>query len=175
VDGVLGHAREPFGCRVHAWRMKINELAAHHPDWLETDAVLRHFGATRRRAVAAYVDFIRAGVGLPSVWEQSRGEVFISFVERMTAARDADDPKLRGVPPLQRRPLRRNSTLPTTSNFAAGIATCAERDADMPAAYALGGHMLRRLAGAFGAHEVAVDRALRRHAAAVLAVEAGLQ
>jgi putative transposase len=129
-------------------------------------------------AVAGYVDFVRAGVGLASVWERLRGQVFLgcdTFVERMTAAFDADDPKLRDVPQLQRRPSRRGSTIPTASNPAAEIATRAETDAAMVAVYAAGGHTLRAIADAFGVHEATVSRALRRHAAPVPTMEARLQ
>jgi REP element-mobilizing transposase RayT len=155
----------------HAWSSHRAVLArsdlfprAHHPEWLETDALLRHFGATRRRAVTAYVDFVRAGVGLPSVWESLRGQVFLGsddFVERMTAVFDADDPKLRDVPRLQRRPVIGSSAIDLSSGT-----TRAERDAAMARAYATGGHTLRSIADAFGVHEATVSRALRRHTSA---------
>ena len=164
----------------HAWSSHHAVLArsdqfprAHHPDWLETDVLLRHFGATRRRAVAAYVDFVRAGVGLPSVWESLRGQVFLGsddFVERMKAAFDADDPKLRDVPRLQRRPLTGSSSIALTP-----VATRSERDAAMAAAYAGGGRTLRSIADALGVHEATVSRALRRHTAAAAPREAAVE
>jgi putative transposase len=132
------------------------------PEWLETDVVLQHFGPTRRRAVAGYMDFVRAGVGLPSVWESLRGQVFLGsdeFVERMTAVFEADDPKLRDVPRLQRRP-------PPRATFedapATAPSTRAERDAAMASAYASGQRTLRSIADDFGVHEATVSRALRR-------------
>jgi putative transposase len=153
----------------HSWSSHRAMLArsdlfprASHPDWLETDVVLRHFGATRRRAVAAYVDIVRAGVGLPNVWENLRGQVFLGsdeFIERMTAAFDDGDPKLREVPALQRRPARRLSS--TLVQAQLGDITRAERDAAMAAAYATGDPTLRSIADAFGVHEATVSRALR--------------
>src|SRR5690606_18664200 len=37
--------------------------------WLETDWLLGQCDAQRQRAQAMYVDFVRAGVGLPSRWD----------------------------------------------------------------------------------------------------------
>ncbi|WP_127995675.1 REP-associated tyrosine transposase [Piscinibacter defluvii] len=141
---------------------------APQPAWLETDVVLKQFGPTRRRAVAAYVDFVRAGVGLPSVWDALRGQVFLGsdeFVQRMTAALDADDPQLRDVPRLQRRPPPRGLRALCAQTLPGSGATPdrrAQRDAAMAAAYATGHHTLRAIADAFGVHEATVSRALRR-------------
>lgn len=146
---------------------------APHPAWLETDFVLRQFGTGRRRAVAGYVDFVRAGVGLPSVWEGLRGQVFLgsdAFVEAMTRELDMEDPKLRDVPRVQRRPPPK-ALAPLIESMLAreadadGIAPRAPsraRDAAMAAAYATGHHTLRAIADAFGVHEATVSRALQR-------------
>ena len=40
------------------------------PSWLETDWVLGQFGSERTAAVRRYEDFVRAGVGLPPIWER---------------------------------------------------------------------------------------------------------
>jgi putative transposase len=79
------------------------------PPWLETDWLLAHFGQRRSSAVAKYIDFVRAGVGLPAVWESLRGQLFLgsdSFVKRMQKLIDSGPP-LRDVPQLQRRPASR--------------------------------------------------------------------
>jgi hypothetical protein len=149
------------------------------PAWLETDVVLKQFGATRRRAVAAYVDFVRADVGLPSVWAGLRGQVFLGsdeFVERMTAALKDDDAKLRDVPRVQRCPPPRAVAPPLRGavdgqpvsgpGSRLGPAQRAERVAAMRAAYASGHHTLRAIADAFGVHEATVSRALRGAGAA---------
>lgn len=59
---------------------------ASRPEWLQTDWVLSHFNQARGKAVKGYVDFVRAGVGLPSLWESLQGQIFLgsqSFVDRM--------------------------------------------------------------------------------------------
>ncbi|MGG7056467.1 hypothetical protein [Nitrosomonas sp. ANs5] len=56
------------------------------PEWLQTDGMLSQFGKQRKWAVAAYRDFVRAGVGLPSVWNDLRGQIYLGkeeFVETM--------------------------------------------------------------------------------------------
>jgi len=161
----------------HAATLARSDLfpRAAHPEWLETDAVLQHFGSTRRRAVARYVDFLRAGVGLPSVWENLRGQVFLGsdeFVERMTASFDAEDERLRDVPRLQRRP---PPQVPVEASSAPPHATRAERDAAMAAAYACGRRTLRSIADDFGVHEATVSRALRRQAAEAGSCQAGAE
>ena len=39
------------------------------PEWLETDWLLSQFSVQKKRAIAQYKDFVRAGVGQPSIWE----------------------------------------------------------------------------------------------------------
>jgi putative transposase len=56
------------------------------PEWLQTDWLLGQFGNRRRQAVAKYVEFVRAGGGLPSLWEQLKGQIYPGsdeFVESM--------------------------------------------------------------------------------------------
>lgn len=141
------------------------------PAWLETDVVLKQFGATRRKAVAAYVAFVRAGVGLPSVWEGLRGQVFLGsdeLVARMTEALDEDDLRLRDVPHLQRRPPPRSLPVLTTPPSEGdgpgngGPAARAQRNRAMAEAHTTGHHTLRAIADAFGVHEATVSRVLRR-------------
>lgn len=76
------------------------------PSWLATDCVLGQFGETRARAVGRYEDFVRAGVGLPPIWQALNAQIYLGsedFAGRM-ASRFADDEGLSEVPRLQRRP-----------------------------------------------------------------------
>jgi hypothetical protein len=48
--------------------------------------MLGQFDNRRKLAITAYVDFVRAGVGLPSVWEGLRGQIYLGndeFVKKM--------------------------------------------------------------------------------------------
>jgi putative transposase len=47
--------------------------ASESPGWLQTDWILWQFSAQQNKAREKYEDFVRAGVGLPSVWEALQG------------------------------------------------------------------------------------------------------
>lgn len=135
-----------------SYRATAGEVAA--PSWLETDWLLSQFGRRRKRAIAKYKDFVRAGVGLPSVWMDLRDQIFLGgeqFVERAKGLlpKDVD---LREVPRLQHRAKPR----PLESYL---------RDIDprraMAEAYRSGGYTMREIADAFGVHYATVSRAIR--------------
>lgn len=133
------------------------------PEWLETDALLALFGATRVAARNAYVDFVRSGVGLPGIWEQLQAQVFLGSPEfmREMQARLAADAPLREVPLQQRRAPR----LPLAAYRTAGLS----RNEAMARAFRSGHYRQREIAEFFGVHVATVSRAV--HAAA--AMEAG--
>jgi putative transposase len=58
------------------------------PAWLQTDWLLGQFDPQRKKAQERYEDFVRAGVGLPSVWSGLCNQIFLgseTFVARMQA------------------------------------------------------------------------------------------
>lgn len=123
------------------------------PDWLETDSLLGQFAAKRASAVRRYRDFVRAGVGLPSVWDDLRGQVFLgseAFLDRMKAQLPEGD--LREVPRAQRRPRS-----PGLDDYAAR----ADRRRAMAQAYLSGNCTMREIAERFGVHYATVSRAVR--------------
>ncbi len=128
------------------------------PDWLQTDWILGQFGAERQLAIARYMDFVRAGIGLPGVWEKVRGQVYLgsdAFVERMSAESGKD--LIGEIPRAQRRPLAR----PLADFFAQS----ANRGTAMAEAFATGRYTLKEIADVFGVHYATVSRAVTRHAA----------
>jgi len=132
--------------------MMIGARAA--PAWLETDWLLGHFSATRRKAVAAYQDFVRAGVGLESVWTDLRQQAFLGserFVTEMQ--RRLPDGDLREVPRMQRRGPARPL---------AEYASLGDRDQAMATAYHSGDYTMKQIADYFGVHYATVSRALHR-------------
>jgi hypothetical protein len=75
------------------------------PVWLQTDWLLGQFDPQRDRARGKYVDFVRAGVGLPSLWVDLRNQVFLSsegFVASMHAT-VSHEQSLDEIPRMQRR------------------------------------------------------------------------
>ena len=125
-------------------------------DWLAVDALLHAFGRTRARAIAAYVNFVRAGVGLPSVWEGLRGQMFLgsdAFVESMQRQIEGDGAALAEVPRLQRR-----AAAKPLAEYEANH----RRNEAMAMAYASGDHSMKAIAQHFGVHYATVSRAVAR-------------
>ena len=131
------------------------------PPWLQTDWILGQFNRNRDQAVMGYVDFVRAGAGMPSVWERLRGQVYLgsdAFLQRIQAL--SDKTSLAEIPRTQRRPLAQPLTYYRES--------IADPKAAMAAAYATGDYTMRQIADAFGVHYATVSRALKQHRGQVL-------
>jgi hypothetical protein len=127
------------------------------PPWLETDWVLGQFSLQRKRAIAKYVDFVRAGMGLPSVWDQLKNQIYLGdakFVARMQK-KIASGTDLSEVPRAHRRVVSKP------------LAFYAQQHADpkaaMAAAYLSGDYPMKAIAGFFGVHYATVSRAVREH------------
>jgi REP element-mobilizing transposase RayT len=125
------------------------------PDWLQTDWILGQFSPQRRRAINLYIDFVRAGVGLPSVWEQLSGQVFLGsdrFLKRMQAM--TDKTAIGEIPRVQRRPVAKPLDYYQTKHL--------DTKAAMSAAYATGDYTLQEIADHFGVHYATVSRAVKK-------------
>jgi putative transposase len=109
----------------------------------ETDALLALFSPLLHEARSKYVDFVRAGVGLPPVWQGLEGQVFLGSREFMLEmqAKLGSAARLRDVPQLQRRAAR----VPL-EHWAAQL----PRDAAIAQAFASGHYRQRELAEFFG-------------------------
>ena len=101
-----------------------------------------------------YIDFVRAGVGLPSIWNQLTGQIYLggeAFVQRMaTLAKEKSDPL--EVPRAQRRP--------QALLLSQYVAAYPDRNEGMAQAYATGDYTLAQVAQAFGVHYATVSRAV---------------
>ena len=78
------------------------------PPWLERAWLLGQLAKRRPTAVRRYMDFVRAGIGQPPLWDALQGQVFLgseAFVERLQAKLPNVDlnTDLREVPRQQRR------------------------------------------------------------------------
>ena len=126
------------------------------PDWLQTDFILSQFSARRARAIAKYRTFVHEGKGLPSVWEQLQGQIFLgseNFVEKMQAKID-QRPALTEIPRAQRRALTR-----ALSAFAQEH----DRNEAIALAYLSGQYTMAAIAAHFGVHYTTVSRLVREH------------
>lgn len=125
------------------------------PAWLHTDWLLGQFSAQRQRAIGKYVDFVRAGTGLPSLWEQLQGQIFLgsaAFIERLQSAAP-DHTLISEIPTAQRRPL--------AQPLEYYRAHAASNKAAMVAAYASGDYTMQQIADFFGVHYATVSRAVK--------------
>lgn len=126
------------------------------PDWLQTDWILGQFESSRQAAIARYIDFVRAGVGLPSIWSELRNQVFLgdeAFAAQAQAATDKQD--VTEIPRTQRR---------TPANHLANYRQAhSDMKAAMALAYASGDYTMHEIARHFGVHYSTVSRAVRNH------------
>ena len=124
--------------------------------WLETDWVLGQFSAAREQAIRRYIDFVRAGVGLPSIWESLKNQIYLGgeAFQNEIQARVPSASDLREVPRRQRRPVAK---------------TLDEYGRDGPAyqalakAYRSGDYSMKEIANFFDVHYVTVSRAVKRY------------
>jgi len=126
---------------------------AERPEWLNTEGLLGQFGGSRSKAVARYRDFVRAGVGQPSIWDELCGQVFLgsdAFIERMKG--QLPDGDLREVSRAQRRVLGPSLDDYTRRPY---------RKRAMADAYLSGNFTMKEIAEQFGVHDSTVSRAVR--------------
>ncbi|WP_035382677.1 transposase [Ferriphaselus sp. R-1] len=124
------------------------------PAWLQTDWILGQFSSQRPRAIIQYIDFVRAGVGLASVWEQLEGQIYLgseAFIKRMQQI--ADTATIGEIPRAQRRPPAKPLTHYQDKHRDAKAA--------MVAAYATGDYTMQEIADHFGVHYATVSRAVK--------------
>ncbi len=136
------------------------------PAWLQTDWILGQFGSSRPAAIAHYVDFVRAGVGLPSIWSELRNQVFLgdeAFVAQAQAATDKQH--VTEIPRAQRRPPARHLADYRQAHSDLAVA--------MAQAYASGDYTMHEIARHFGVHYSTVSRAVRNHSTEVRGATGG--
>lgn len=125
------------------------------PAWLETRWLLGQFHAQREKAWQQYIDFVRAGVGLPSLWQNLKSQVFLgsdAFIDQVKRSlpqgADIDE-----IPRTQRRPV----AAPLSHYATEGPV----RDG-MARAYLSGDYTMKAIAQHFGVHYATVSRAVKR-------------
>ncbi|MGX2038897.1 REP-associated tyrosine transposase [Methylocaldum sp. MU1018] len=124
------------------------------PAWLQTHWLLGRFGRKRDPAIAGYIDFVRAGVGLPSIWDHLQGQIYLGspeFIERMQSSLAPDHP-LDEIPRMQRRPLAHYRT-EYVDDPRTGMAL----------AYLTGDYAMKVIAREFGVHYATVSRAVKAY------------
>lgn len=128
--------------------------------WLETDWLLGQFDSQHQRAQAMYMDFVRAGVGLPSIWDSLQRQIYLGsegFVARMQSTISTEQ-SLDEIPRMQRRPIAKPLT-----DYLADYAH--DPQLGMAMAYLTGDYAMKQVADAFGVHYTTVSRAVKAYEA----------
>ena len=138
-------------------------------DWLATDKLLAYFAPDqqsldRESAQQRYITHVREGIGLPSVWEDLSGQVYLGdekFVNKMSAMAEQSPQGARAgrsrleIPHAQRRP----GPLPL-QNYVEQHRN--NRNAAIQAAFATGSYTMAQLAEHFKLHYTSVSRIVKK-------------
>jgi putative transposase len=124
------------------------------PAWLHTDWLLGQFCPVQDVAISSYTDFVRAAVGMPSIWSKMRNQAILGdekFIREMLMQSPRLD--VAEIPRAQRRapPEELAYYQQTTDSMSSG----------MCAAFASGGYTMAEIARYFGVHYSTVSRAVR--------------
>lgn len=128
------------------------------PVWLQTDWILGQFAPQRDRARLGYLDFVCAGVGLPSIWNDLQGQIYLGsevFIQRIQASLPPEQ-SLDEIPRMQRRPLAK-----PLQQYRAEFAD--DPQTGMALAYLTGDYAMKAIAKEFGVHYTTVSRAVRAY------------
>lgn len=123
---------------------------------LQVAWLLRQFGSDREQAIIQYRNFVRAGVGLPPVWEELKNQIFLGdnpFVEKLHRQIKAESGNLKEIPKVQRRSLGK-----PLSYY---VETIADTKQAIRLAYETGDYTMQQIADAFGVHYSTVSRAVK--------------
>lgn len=127
---------------------------ADKPGFLTTDGLLSAFGADRKAAIRAYIQFVAEGKCQPSPWQALKSQIYLgsdSFVKDMQQ-RIRVNQSLREVPKLQRRPIGKALKYYADRYKA--------RDKAMVEAYRSGRYSMREIGDYFGVSRMTVSRAV---------------
>jgi len=126
------------------------------PEWLEPSWILGQFSVQRKRAIEKYRDFIREGVGLPSLWSELTQQIYLGdekFVKRLQKKLDKQS-DLSEIPRMQRRPKAKSLEHYESKH----------RDSKqgMLEAFYSGDYTMKEIAGYFKVHYSTVSRAVKK-------------
>jgi putative transposase len=124
------------------------------PPWLQTDWILAQFSNRREAAVAHYIDFVRAGIGLPPIWERLQGQIFLgseAFIMQMQHIAQ-NQALITEIPRAQRRPVAKP--------LADYLSNATDRTSAMAQAYATGDYTMAQIADYLGVHYATISRAV---------------
>lgn len=116
--------------------------------------MLSQFGSQPATATAAYIDHVRTGIGLSSIWDDLKSQLYLGdddFAQSLpeqTQGKTVDTE----IPHAQRR-----AAAPALTHFVKQP----EHNSAMAQAYASGCYSLKEIGQAFGLHYATVSRVVR--------------
>ena len=157
---VLNPIRARMVNSIKAWKWSSYQtMLGEHvaPDWLETDWILGQFSKQRKRAIKHYVEFVRAGKGLPTLWDNLQNQIFLgsdTFVNKQQR-RIKQKENLADIPQLQRR------KLPKPLDYYAS--KYKDENKAIVRAYQTGGYTLKDIGDYFSKHYSTISRIVKAH------------
>ena len=127
------------------------------PEWLEIDWILAVFSDNKQAAIAKYINFVRSGIGLPSIWSNLRHQIYLgddNFIRQVkNKLTDSEKQKLKEINRPQRRALAKPLTWYKKQS--------SNKRSAMAIAYASGAYSMKEIADEFSVHYSTVSRAVK--------------
>jgi putative transposase len=129
------------------------------PDWLQCEFILSQFSAQRARAIVKYAAFVHEGTGgkgLPNMWSQLQGQIYLGsevFITNMQALVDKQSASAE-IPRVQRQ---------IAMHALVDFAKKHPRDEAIALAYLSGQHTMTAIAKHFEVHYTTVSRLVKRY------------
>ena len=123
--------------------------------WLEVNWILRQFSKQRKRAIEKYIDFVREGVGLPSIWGCLQNQIFLGsakFINKHQRKIKAKE-NLDEIPKIQKRKVPKSLTYYSDKYK--------DQHKSILNAYLSGGYTLKEIGKYFGVHYSTVSRIVK--------------
>jgi len=155
---VLNPMRANMTKNITAWKWsnyKATIGEAISPPWLETDWVLGQFSKQRKTAIKKYIDFVREGVGLPSIWNNVQNQIFLASEKYINKQqkRINKKPSISEVPALQKRKVPKSLEYYDKKHKA--------QEKAILNAYLSGGYTLKAIGDYFGKHYSTISRIVK--------------
>ena len=136
-----------------SYQAMIGKVAAQ--PWLETGWILGQFGKQRKRTIKKYIDFVKAGVKLPSIWDHLQNQIFLGSERFINKHQKLIDKKtsLGEVPKLQKR------KIPKALGYY--DRKYKNQKKAITSAYLSGGYTLKEIGDYFGMHYSTISRVVK--------------
>jgi len=123
--------------------------------WLEIDWILGQFSKQRKHAIVRYINFVREGVGLPSIWSYLQNQIFLGSEKFVNENQKKIHQKetLNDVPRLQKR------ELPKPLEYYEN--KYSNQKKAIVKAYLSGGYTLKEIGDYFGKHYSTISRIIK--------------